>query len=132
MGKHQHMHDRDDLRAEQAERELRHKLKAAFKSFCEKVETLTKGEVEFDTPFRELGFTGAPFRSSVLLQPTSGCCVNLTEWVSMQLGGRTTYRVLRRRKGGLDRRDCFFLFKKVISRTKWWKYVCKISFMHGA
>merc|ERR1719348_1364664 len=28
LGKHQHMHDRDDLAAEQAERELRHKLKA--------------------------------------------------------------------------------------------------------
>lgn len=37
LGKHQHMHDRDDLAAEQAERELRTKLKTAFKSFCEKV-----------------------------------------------------------------------------------------------
>ena len=82
LGKHQHMHDRDDLAAEQAERELRHKLKTAFKSFCEKVEALTKQEIEFDTPFRELGFPGAPFRSTVLLQPTSGSLVNLTEWVS--------------------------------------------------
>lgn len=37
LGKHQHMHDRDDLAAEQSERELRHKLKTAFRSFCEKV-----------------------------------------------------------------------------------------------
>lgn len=80
LGKHQHMHDRDDLAAEQSERELRHKLKTAFKSFCEKVETMTKQQVEFDTPFRELGFPGAPFRSTVLLQPTSGSLVNLTEW----------------------------------------------------
>ncbi|XP_066250840.1 FACT complex subunit spt16 [Euwallacea similis] len=80
LGKHQHMHDRDDLAAEQAERELRHKLKTAFKSFCEKVETMTKQEIEFDTPFRELGFPGVPFRSTVLLQPTSGCLVHLTEW----------------------------------------------------
>ncbi|XP_050309696.1 FACT complex subunit spt16 [Anthonomus grandis grandis] len=80
LGKHQHMHDRDDLAAEQAERELRHKLKTAFKSFCEKVESLTKQEIEFDTPFRELGFPGVPFRSTVLLQPTSGCLVHLTEW----------------------------------------------------
>lgn len=80
LGKHQHMHDRDDLAAEQSERELRHKLKTAFKSFCEKVETMTKQEIEFDTPFRDLGFPGAPFRSTVLLQPTSGCLVNLTEW----------------------------------------------------
>lgn len=81
LGKHQHMHDRDDLAAEQAERELRHKLTSAFKSFCEKVEISTKNDVEFDTPFRDLGFPGAPFRSTVLLQPTSGCLVNLTEWV---------------------------------------------------
>jgi len=32
-------------------------------------------------PFRDLGFQGAPFRSTVLIQPTSGCVVNLTEWV---------------------------------------------------
>lgn len=37
LGKHQHMHDRDDLAAEQSERELRVKLRTAFKSFCEKV-----------------------------------------------------------------------------------------------
>lgn len=80
LGKHQHMHDRDDLAAEQAERELRHKLKTAFKSFCEKVESMTKQQVEFDTPFRELGFPGAPYRSTVTLQPTSGSLVNLTEW----------------------------------------------------
>ena len=63
LGKHQHMHDRDNFAAEQAERELRNKLKSAFKNFCEKVENITKQEIEFDTPFRELGFYGAPFRS---------------------------------------------------------------------
>ena len=57
LGKHQHMHDRDDLAAEQAERELRHKLKAGFKGFCDKVEGLTKSSVEFETPFRDLGFS---------------------------------------------------------------------------
>lgn len=80
LGKHQHMHDRDDLAAEQAERELRQKLKSAFKTFCEKVEQMTKQEVEFDSPFRDLGFPGVPFRSTVLLQPTSCCLVNLTDW----------------------------------------------------
>lgn len=80
LGKHQHMHDRDDLVAEQAERELRKKLTTAFKSFCEKVEAMTKNLVEFDSPFKELGFPGAPFRSTVTLQPTSGSLVNLTEW----------------------------------------------------
>lgn len=55
LGKHQHMHDRDDLYAEQMEREMRHKLKSAFKNFIEKVETLTKEQLEFEVPFRDLG-----------------------------------------------------------------------------
>lgn len=80
LGKHQHMHDRDVVAAEQAESELRTKLKTAFTSFCEKVELMTKQEIEFETPFRELGFPGAPFHSTVILQPTTGSLVNLTEW----------------------------------------------------
>lgn len=80
LGKHQHMHDRDDLAAEQAERELRGKLKQAFKGFCEKVESATKGALEFDSPFRELGYQGVPHRETVLLQPTSSSLVNLTSW----------------------------------------------------
>merc|ERR1719336_2412298 len=80
LGKHQHMHDRDDLASEQAERELRHKLKAGFKGFCDKVETLTKSSVEFEVPFRDLGFSGVPHRETVLLLPTSSCLVNLTAW----------------------------------------------------
>uniref|UniRef100_A0A7N9CKK8 FACT complex subunit n=1 Tax=Macaca fascicularis TaxID=9541 RepID=A0A7N9CKK8_MACFA len=79
LGKHQHMHDRDDLYAEQMEREMRHKLKTAFKNFIEKVEALTKEELEFEVPFRDLGFNGAPYRSTCLLQPTS-MLVNATEW----------------------------------------------------
>ncbi|KAJ8382510.1 hypothetical protein SKAU_G00032880 [Synaphobranchus kaupii] len=80
LGKHQHMHDRDDLYAEQMEREMRHKLKSAFKNFIEKVETLTKEELEFEVPFRDLGFQGAPYRSTCLLQPTSSSLCNITEW----------------------------------------------------
>lgn len=80
LGKHHHMHDRDDLYAEQMERELRHKLKTAFKSFIEKVENITKESLEFEVPFRELGFQGAPYRSTTLLQPTSSSLVNVTEW----------------------------------------------------
>uniref|UniRef100_H3A579 FACT complex subunit n=1 Tax=Latimeria chalumnae TaxID=7897 RepID=H3A579_LATCH len=80
LGKHQHMHDRDDLYAEQMEREMRHKLKTAFKNFIEKVESLTKEELEFEVPFRDLGFNGAPYRSTCLLQPTSSALVNVTEW----------------------------------------------------
>jgi nucleosome binding factor SPN SPT16 subunit len=56
LGKHQHnmMHDRDYLAGEQAERELRHKLKSAFKSFCDKVDTVNKQKVRFDTLYVEI------------------------------------------------------------------------------
>ena len=57
---------RDDLAAEQAERELRHKLKQGFKGFCEKVELVTKGILEFDSPFRELGFQVIHFSLTIL------------------------------------------------------------------
>merc|ERR1711997_1146416 len=58
----------------------RHKLKNAFKSFCEKVESVTKGAVDFDQPFKKLGFMGVPFRETVQLQPTATSLVNLTSW----------------------------------------------------
>uniref|UniRef100_UPI00358EF832 FACT complex subunit SPT16-like isoform X2 n=1 Tax=Myxine glutinosa TaxID=7769 RepID=UPI00358EF832 len=80
LAKRQHLHDRDDLYAEQVERELRHKLKMAFKHFTEKVENLSREALEFETPFRDLGFQGAPFRSTAFLQPTSSALVNVTEW----------------------------------------------------
>lgn len=80
LGKRQHMHDRDDYAAEQAERDLRTKLKHAFKSFCDKVDQCTKGEVTFETPIRQLGFNGVPRKSNVLLQPTHSALVNLTDW----------------------------------------------------
>jgi len=79
LGKHQNMHDRDDLAAEQAERELRQKLKSAFKMFCDKVEQV-KPDLDFEMPIRDLSFQGVPYRNTVLLQPTSSCIVHLTEW----------------------------------------------------
>ena len=42
----------------------RHKLKQGFKGFCEKVESATKGSLEFDSPFRDLGFNVSPNLSS--------------------------------------------------------------------
>jgi len=55
LGRAQHMHDRDDLMAEQAERELRAKLDNAFDMFCKKVEQLPQCRFHFEKPFRELG-----------------------------------------------------------------------------
>ena len=58
---------------------MRRKLNLAFKSFIEKVETLTNNQVSFEKPFRDLGFNGTPYRSMVMLQPTSSCLINVTE-----------------------------------------------------
>ena len=37
-------------------------------------------ELEFDIPFRELGFHGVPFKSQSFLMPTVHCLVELIEW----------------------------------------------------
>ncbi len=42
---------------------------------------MTKGDIEFEVPFRDLGFPGVPHRSTVQLLPTSSCLVTVTEWV---------------------------------------------------
>lgn len=80
LGKYHHMQDRDDVQSEQLEREMRKKLDQTFQNFCDKVVRQTNEAFDFDQPFRELGFYGVPHRSSCLLQPTSTCLVNLTEW----------------------------------------------------
>lgn len=146
LGKHQHMHDRDDLAAEQSERELRVKLKTAFKSFCEKVETVTKQEVEFDTPFRDLGFPGAPFRSTVLLQPTSGCLVNFTEWPPFVITLEDVELVhFERVQFHLKNFDMIFVFKdyqkkvvmvnaipmNMLDHVKEWLNSCDIRYSEG-
>ena len=40
----------------QAERELRMKLDNAFSNFCRKLEGMPQCHVEFEKPFRELGY----------------------------------------------------------------------------
>ncbi|KAJ8921061.1 hypothetical protein NQ315_015857 [Exocentrus adspersus] len=146
LGKHQHMHDRDDLAAEQSERELRHKLKTAFKSFCEKAKSMTKQEIEFDTPFRELGFPGAPYRSTVLLQPTSGCLVNLTEWPPFVITLEDVELVhFERVQFHLKNFDMIFVFKdyqkktamvnaipmNMLDHVKEWLNSCDIRYSEG-
>jgi nucleosome binding factor SPN SPT16 subunit len=79
LGRSHNMRDRDDFLAEQAERELRAKLDNAFDNFRKKVESLPQSHVTFEIPFKELGFHGVPFRSTVFLQPTTNCLVNLTD-----------------------------------------------------
>mmetsp|Transcript_2922 Transcript_2922/g.8893 ORF Transcript_2922/g.8893 Transcript_2922/m.8893 type:complete len:574 (-) Transcript_2922:748-2469(-) len=76
------MYDPDEIDEEQRERHLRKKLNDIFKEFCKKVERVSKHyqhKLEFDIPYRDLGFHGVPHREMVLIQPTVHCLVNLTE-----------------------------------------------------
>ncbi|CAG8460092.1 15884_t:CDS:2, partial [Cetraspora pellucida] len=47
--------------------------------FTEKVAEASEGRVDVDIPFREICFQGVPFRTNVLLQPTTECLVHLTD-----------------------------------------------------
>ena len=76
------MYDPDEMDDEQRERTLRKRLNAAFRDFCKKVDAVAKKnnyEVEFDVPYRDLGFTGNPHKEMVTILPTLNCLVNLTE-----------------------------------------------------
>ncbi|ETW06799.1 hypothetical protein H310_02951 [Aphanomyces invadans] len=77
------MYDPDELDEENRERALREKLNLTFKDFCQKVERVSEAidkTITFDIPYRELGFSGTPFKEMVLLQPTVHCLVSLTEY----------------------------------------------------
>ena len=81
-GARRSMYDPDEMDDEQRERQLRKKLNQAFKEFCRKVEAVAKKNgfsLEFDIPYRDLGFTGTPFKEMVFIQPTLHCLVNVTD-----------------------------------------------------
>ena len=72
--------DEEEFEAEQEERRRRAQLNREFKQFAERISDAGRAEnLSVDIPFRELGFNGVPARSSVLVQPTTDCLVQLTE-----------------------------------------------------
>ena len=76
------MYDPDEMEDEQRERQLRKRLNQAFKDFCKKVDGVAKRngyQLEFDIPYRDLGFTGNPHKEMVTILPTLNCLANLTE-----------------------------------------------------
>lgn len=72
--------DEEEFEQEQEERRRRAQLDKEFKNFAEKISDAARSEnLQVDIPFRELGFNGVPSRSSVWIQPTTDCLVQLTE-----------------------------------------------------
>ncbi|KAF2839097.1 SPT16-domain-containing protein [Patellaria atrata CBS 101060] len=72
--------DEEEFEAEQEERRRRAELDKHFKKFAEQIADAGRNEnLSVDIPFRELGFNGVPARSSVMVQPTTDCLVQLTE-----------------------------------------------------
>jgi nucleosome binding factor SPN SPT16 subunit len=72
--------DEEEFEAEQEEKRRRAQLDKEFRNFAEKIADAGKSEgLAVDMPFRDLGFNGVPSRSSVMIQPTTDCLVQLTE-----------------------------------------------------
>ncbi|KAJ1679137.1 FACT complex subunit spt16, partial [Spiromyces aspiralis] len=68
--------------------------------------------VDVDTPFREAGFTGVPFRANVLLQPTVDCLVHLSDTPFFVITMSDVEIVhLERVQFGLKNFDMVFVFK---------------------
>lgn len=72
------IHDIDEIEEEERERENRTKLNDTFHKFIRRVDDQVQG-LDFDIPFREIGFYGVPFRSKVFLLPTTYCLISLVE-----------------------------------------------------
>ncbi|KAI9495094.1 FACT complex subunit-domain-containing protein [Zychaea mexicana] len=104
--------DEDELESEQEERRRRANLNREFKTFAEKIADASEGRIEVDVPFRELGFTGVPFRSNVLLQPTTDCLVHLSDPPFLIVTiSEIEIAHLERVQFGLKNFDMVFVFK---------------------
>ncbi|KAK3078272.1 hypothetical protein LTS18_007994, partial [Coniosporium uncinatum] len=76
------MGDEEEFEQEQEERKRRAELDRFFKNFALKIEDAADksgNNLQVDIPVRELHFNGVHSRSSVTMQPTTDCLVQLTE-----------------------------------------------------
>lgn len=105
--------DEEEFEAEQEERRRRVALDKEFRSFAEKVADAGKSEsLQVDMPYRDLGFNGVPSRSSVYIQPTTECLIQITEPPFMVLSLSEIEVVhLERVQFGLKNFDMVVVFK---------------------
>lgn len=71
--------DLDEIQAEQRETKFKEKLNKEFKNFVESVQAISNETVDFDIPYRDLGFHGVPYKSNVFIMPSVNCLVSLIE-----------------------------------------------------
>jgi len=104
--------DEDELEQEQEERRLRVRMNREFYNFAEEIARASRGQLEVDTPFRELGFNGVPHRANMFLQPTTNCLVQLSEtpFFVVELN-QVELCVLERVRFGLKQFDIVFIYK---------------------
>ncbi|MCO5601625.1 hypothetical protein L7F22_055748 [Adiantum nelumboides] len=78
-------YDPDEIEEEQQERDRKNKINSEFNMFVKRVSELWEQpqfkdlDLEFDVPFRELGFHGVPHKASAFIVPTVNCLVELIE-----------------------------------------------------
>ncbi|ODV78217.1 FACT complex subunit SPT16 [Suhomyces tanzawaensis NRRL Y-17324] len=104
--------DEDELQQEQEERRRKVLLDKEFKAFAELIADSSNGLVDVDVPFRDLGFLGVPFRSSVLCMPTRDCLIQLIDppYLVVTLE-EIELAHLERVQFGLKNFDLVFVFK---------------------
>ena len=104
--------DEDELEQEEEERRFRVRLNKDFFKFAEEISKASNGQLDVDSPFRELGFNGVPYRANMYLQPTTNCLVQLSEtpFYVVTLND-VELAVLERVRFGLKQFDLVFIFK---------------------
>jgi nucleosome binding factor SPN SPT16 subunit len=107
-------YDPDEIMEEQREREMIEKLNKLFKRFVKETEEeyLDKYNMDFDIPYRELGFQGTPGKSNVDIFPCRDCLVSVSEWPPFVLTIEEVDIVYFERVSfGLRNFDMVFVFK---------------------
>lgn len=104
--------DEDELQQEQEERKRKAMLDKEFRTFAELISEASRGALDLDIPFRELGFQGVPFRSAVFCMPTRDCLISLIDppYLVVTLE-EIEIAHLERVQFGLKNFDLVFVFK---------------------
>ena len=107
-------YDPDEIMEEQREREMIERLNKVFKNFVKQTEEnfLESYNMDFDIPYRELGFQGTPGKSNVDIFPCRDCLISVSEWPPFVLTIEEIDIVYFERVSfGLRNFDMVFVFK---------------------